>query len=57
VRIAASSWPALALVVGGGLFERFVASRSTSSSRLLAVPAALALLAVDLALATDRALF
>ena len=56
-RVVISSWPALALVVGGGLFERFVASRSTSSSRLLAVPAALALIAVDLALATDRALF
>jgi uncharacterized membrane protein YjfL (UPF0719 family) len=52
-----ASWPVGLLVVGGGLFERWVAGRSSASSRVLAAPVALVLLLVDLALAVDRAAF
>jgi uncharacterized membrane protein YjfL (UPF0719 family) len=54
---ALASWPSALLVVGGGLFERWVAGRSSASSRLLAAPVAVVLLLVDLALAIDRAAF
>lgn len=54
---ALASWPVGLLVVGGGLFERWVAGRSSASSRVLAAPVAVVLLFVDLALAIDRAAF